>query len=132
MDGWEFQKRVKGLDMLVVHRFAGGLVAILAGGALETRKVMRNDYALAVAEIVNVFPYLDDLTGYLVTRVYAAELARLRRAIPFHGIAAADAADHHRGKHFIRPNLRDRTFHNTDIVVAEVKARLHRGWNGHA
>ncbi len=93
---------------------------------------MRDDDALAVAEIMNVFPDLDDLAGYLVTRVDTAELARLRLAIPLHNIAAADAAGHHRGKHFIRPNLRDRPFHNTDIVVAEVKARLHRGWDGHA
>jgi hypothetical protein len=62
------------------------------GGALETWEVMRDDDALAVAEIVNVFPDLDDLTGNLVTGVDAAELARLRLAIPFHSIAAADAA----------------------------------------
>jgi hypothetical protein len=117
--------------MLLVHRFAGGLVAILAGVTLETWEVMRDDDSLTVAKLVNVFPYLNDLAGDLVTRVDAAEFARLRLAIPLHRIAAADAAGHYRSEDLIGPNLRDLPFHNTDIVVAEVKTRFHRGWDGH-
>jgi len=43
-------------------------------------------------EVLNVLPYLDDLAGDLMTRVDGPTLQRLRLPIPFHRVAAAEAA----------------------------------------
>src|SRR5581483_61434 len=82
-------------DMLLVHRLAGGFIAVAAGGAPQTRKMMRDHHALAGSIRLDVLADLDDLTGDLVTCVDASTFQRLRPAVPLHGIAAANAAGHH-------------------------------------
>src|SRR5689334_3680287 len=111
--------------MLLVHRVAGGFVAVAARRALQTGAVVRNHDPLTGTELLNTFSDLDNLPGDFVTCVDPSTLLRLGLTIPVHRIAAANAAGHDRSEHFRGPDFRHRHFNDTNIVVAEVQACLH-------
>ena len=93
----------------------------LAGAALVTGNMMRNEHAVADFD---AFDFVADFA--YDTRGFMPQHARcLGNAVPFDDVAAAYAARHHLEQHFIFVDVRRGHLLDSDIVIVVVDGGKH-------